>query len=524
MPDFILFYLLYSKMPSILHCKCGRLCGKCLQKVTCKIFQVDIVLDPGNTKGKQRRSDWFCELSHLKPRDKNLHKLLKSPNYRLENIPQSFISENEHILTSGEVWVDITDVWVQPDHSVMVLEQDSKVSWSEENMLVTRQSQVARFSESIGEKKMLLVKIRATGLNLFSLTEEDIFRGVFGKNEGSMNSQYQACSHNQLSFQPVTGPGVSSLGVLTVTIPRTLFGRDLVKIYNLASEETKKEFGGFDDIDHVAYFLGFGTHFGSFFNMGWSGFSFLNGKMSIYNNLSGRYLSPLMHEVAHNIGLHHSTEGNDEYGDETGYMGKNYPRNDDPLMCFNAAHSWQLGWYQDRNVEIFPDNDGLNWSGQLFGVDDYNSTNANAVLYAIVLKIKNVEPLEDYYIMYNAQKGINRQVKEYPNKTMVVGSHGRSTTIRKVLGEQSEFRLSRYNNSNQDIIFRVCEKKIDSVSALVYTLSSLAGEWYDSRGTEFNCDWYDVGERCISHGNGNSNFGMYAMDVCCTCIDEHSER
>ena len=51
----------------------------------------------------------------------------------------------------------------------------------------------------------------------------------------------------------------------------------------------------------------------------------------------------------HNLGLAHSNEGN-EYQDRSGMMGISYGQDNGPLMCFNAAKSWQLGWNLDRRV------------------------------------------------------------------------------------------------------------------------------------------------------------------------------
>ena len=41
--------------------------------------------------------------------------------------------------------------------------------------------------------------------------------------------------------------------------------------------------------------------------------------------------------------------------------------------------------------------------------------------------------------------------------------------------------------------------------------------WYDSDGSTYNCDWYDVGERCLMYGNDSSNMGYTARQACCGC-------
>jgi hypothetical protein len=65
-----------------------------------------------------------------------------------------------------------------------------------------------------------------------------------------------------------------------------------------------------------------------------------------------------MHEVGHSLDFAHSHEGGVTYEDGSGIMDVSYKSSDRPRMCFNAAKSWQAGWYQDKEVIV----------GGLFGV------------------------------------------------------------------------------------------------------------------------------------------------------------
>lgn len=49
-----------------------------------------------------------------------------------------------------------------------------------------------------------------------------------------------------------------------------------------------------------------------------------------------------LHELGHNLGLHHSGRLNDEYGDPTCVMGSQ------PNRCWNAAHRYILGWSEPK--------------------------------------------------------------------------------------------------------------------------------------------------------------------------------
>ena len=74
--------------------------------------------------------------------------------------------------------------------------------------------------------------------------------------------------------------------------------------------------------DHVMYVVAGGTKFKE--SDKWVAFAYVGGKSSFYNNAWGQSLSAEMHEVAHNLGFDHSSEGLVEYGDQTDLMGYRY--------------------------------------------------------------------------------------------------------------------------------------------------------------------------------------------------------
>jgi hypothetical protein len=49
-------------------------------------------------------------------------------------------------------------------------------------------------------------------------------------------------------------------------------------------------------------------------------------------------------------------------------------------------------------------------------------------------------------------------------------------------------------------------------------LNGFYGEWYDSDGPYFDCDWYGSSSTfCSSYGNSYENFGFTANQACCAC-------
>lgn len=75
--------------------------------------------------------------------------------------------------------------------------------------------------------------------------------------------------------------------------------------------------------------------------------------------------------------MNHSSQGSNEYGDQSGMMGYSYS-SDSTKMCFNAPKNRQLGLYSDKTIRVTS-----GWSGRLYGLSSYKSagTNDAVILY-----------------------------------------------------------------------------------------------------------------------------------------------
>ena len=125
--------------------------------------------------------------------------------------------------------------------------------------------------------------------------------------------------------------------------------------------------------------------------------------------------SVLMHEVGHNLGMGHSGEaGGWEYGDETCIMGEGFSE-DGPLQCYNAAKSWQMGWFASRH-HTYNIADGV-WSGRLIGQVDYAGNDKTS---KVILKL-NTPGSDDYYVMFNRVKTGTIESKDLVMITMAGG-------------------------------------------------------------------------------------------------------
>jgi hypothetical protein len=53
----------------------------------------------------------------------------------------------------------------------------------------------------------------------------------------------------------------------------------------------------------------------------WVAYSYMNWSRTVFNNEWCGSVSAVSHEIGHNLGLGHSREGKEEYGDRSGLMG-----------------------------------------------------------------------------------------------------------------------------------------------------------------------------------------------------------
>jgi hypothetical protein len=103
-------------------------------------------------------------------------------------------------------------------------------------------------------------------------------------------------------------------------------------------------------------------------------------------------------------------------------MGYSYGKDEGPEMCFNAAQSWQLGWYRDKAATLDETKNQASYVGVLGGIADYSDFNINTVLVKL-----NTGSSIDYYVNFNRKSGINSGTVEGGNQVTVVTQGGEGT-------------------------------------------------------------------------------------------------
>eukprot|EP00980_Cylindrotheca_fusiformis_P025019 scaffold12924_cov107-Cylindrotheca_fusiformis.AAC.1 len=311
-------------------------------------------------------------------------------------------------LFSGETLLDIP-LTTKVDRATQTLQmtEPPKLMFSD---FGTRRN----LAQTEGRRTVLAVRIMASN-SAMSVDEGTLANSIFGGNGDKVNlrSQYLACSHNKLEFVPQSNRnGLTTNirnGVVTirVNLPKEAGHSRMV---NAVSDEIYRQFrvtvGGI--ADHVMYCLPKGTFDGV-------GYAVMNRGLSVYNDDLCTSVSSQMHEVGHNLNLGHSSQGNEKYGDQSGMMGYSYRASESPKMCFNAAQSWQLGWYRDKSVSFTPGpSAGYSRTFSVASIVDYSSTSND-----IIIEIPQARFKKNLYIGYNAAKGMNSEVREGQNKVVV---------------------------------------------------------------------------------------------------------
>jgi len=263
-----------------------------------------------------------------------------------------------------------------------------------------------------GDLTVLAIRVKLS--NGQTTANEDTIRdGIFGTKGDAVNlkSQYSKCSHNQLNFDSVgtiVGTNLTiNEGVITINLPNSQKRDGSVAIRNAINSAIETDFGMQPNkiADKVMYCLPTGTTSG----IAYAG---RNSWYSVYRDEWCGYSSIQMHEVGHNLNLAHAGEGTNTYGDKSGAMGYSYSEND-TLLCFNAAKSWQLGWYSARSITIDAFGDRV-YEGELAGIVE-NPFEGNV---PILIKL-NTASSDDYYVSFNRKIGINSGTKEGGDQVMI---------------------------------------------------------------------------------------------------------
>lgn len=173
-------------------------------------------------------------------------------------------------------------------------------------------------------------------------------------------------------------------------------------------------------------------------------------------------------EIGHNFNLAHSggLDGSN-YTDHTCVMGNPLYSDDVGAMCYNAAKSWQLGWYDSNKISIDPRQGS--WTGTIVGVADFANNPAG---YPVVVRIATGNQFVQF-IAFNRAIGVNSDNVQADNKVTVVeaGAYGEAyyqSWLKATLTSGEVYTMTNWADSRQDLTVTVHAINIDTGSAAGY--------------------------------------------------------
>ena len=138
---------------------------------------------------------------------------------------------------------------------------------------------------------------------------------------------------------------------------------------------------------------------------------------------------------------------------KSGMMGYSYSQFDGPKMCFNAAKSWQTGWFVDKSISIDPNSDaGSCFNGDLYALASYTSSPADATT---LIQLESTSG-SNYHIGFNGAHGSNSGTNEHANRVLITtqGTTGPSLKIAN-LGASQSYTIANYDGSGRDVTISV---------------------------------------------------------------------
>mmetsp|Transcript_22689 Transcript_22689/g.47797 ORF Transcript_22689/g.47797 Transcript_22689/m.47797 type:complete len:760 (-) Transcript_22689:153-2432(-) len=257
--------------------------------------------------------------------------------------------------------------------------------------------------------------------SLESQLREEVF-GFGGSDNFNLKSGYEGCSHGQLTISPGSGSSQSNNivnGVVTITVTTDTSEGDGA-MRNAITAEINSQFGVTNPTELADYFM----YCLPPNTLNGVAYAFINSWQSVYNDFWCNRPSAQMHEIGHNFGFGHSGE-NAEYDDQSGMMGFSYDDDEGPRMCFNAAKSWQTGWFSSKSVTMNIGGDGPTDNcliTDLTGQSEYDAQLSQTIL------VKMNRDGDDLFLQYNKATGINSGTLEGRNQVMIVRASGEGTS------------------------------------------------------------------------------------------------
>ena len=488
----------------------------------CRVTVISTLLDPsgGEEEGTDSNSTGTSEGSEVNERVYGCIPIVRDeekgqPLLHLPHLPESIIKGNEGEIPTGALLVEIVGASIDEDEQAVVGGESADYRIVDVNAAGRdrlRRHLLKLSTASKGKKTLFIVRVSTPDSKVdYSLSA--IHRTVFHK-DVSLKTQFEACSFGKLQFE--------SAGGIDVMLDESISAFQRPNQIVSAAEKKVKSMLKVDAMDDLADRIIFCQPPGT---GRWIGMAAHNHWRINVNNQWCLNLATLMHEAGtyavvvsfssflssfidadvlclhllhcsaylsgHTLGLSHSGEDGDAYGDISGFMGYATSRRTDwPRKCFNGLKNWQLGWYNDRHLMITDPSTPRKIT--LAAFVDYNKAKSNEV---VVVNIA-----DRFFLQYNRAKGFNDETEEIGDMVAVTENTERWSSSRGGLDLMETFEVPNFEDG-KTLVVQVCEENInsdeDASRADAVVVSIGLGTSYCSKplrtckGTKKSCEAHD---------------------------------
>lgn len=354
-----------------------------------------------------------------------------------------------------------------------------------------------------------------------------------------LKSQYKACSYGRLEIEPFIGTTKTGRKInggvvdVKINVNPSDGNRDLLEADALI--RATEIYGDLaSQFDLVMFTIPPGTG-------DWLAYAYINRFDSFYNDLWSSSVSAQLHEVGHNLGLAHSGEGSSSYGDQSGMMGFSYDADDAPHMCFNPAKSYQLGWYTEQQKFLNPLTDILAKTSDnsdsveyiLNGVNDFRFGTRGSEEKLVILRLKQQNSREDFYLGFNRKVGMNSGTVENANDVIIVKKtggpidYGQSWKISTLSAMGDSYTINNFDGSSFDVTVQLLSMVgEDAKLSVSVTNSAPCSQVEDSNNLRFknkgkkNCAWVSkLKQRRCSKTWQKELLSEWCPRTCGSCYD-----
>mmetsp|Transcript_16585 Transcript_16585/g.19208 ORF Transcript_16585/g.19208 Transcript_16585/m.19208 type:complete len:639 (+) Transcript_16585:91-2007(+) len=471
----------------------------------CLISEVDGMPEPGVEIEHQR---WICEVQ--------ASETVEGKIYFYDKNPIEVFGEDNLIssMTIMSVPFDaVSDSIIESEHPDIVVRHDHS-------------RRERRLNSVTGVHKLLIVRAIDTVNNNSPSYWKAQLRQFFFDDSANLKTYLRDCSGNQLNIIPATGPQVTN-GMINIFINRSFQNQN----WSTIGEWVNTELAKIPGLSYTtkAVVIPDGVNFESA-----AAWATMGGDTMWIQNQHCFKPAIQVHEYGHLLGERHSGKDNMSYADDTGFMGNKVPWTDEGVkMCFNAAKTWNFGWFTQYHKQINPNSSSL--SIELVGIDDVVKNRAGQK--KLVSKVIGDE--NTFYLMFNRKKGINGGVVGSRNKVVIVqqNGEGRDSIWRAALGHGDKWIYNNFGSTGKNLVVENCYidyRNSDSLPDTAKVLIYIQGrdnlscgstpeptcqdkpQWKDIAGD--GCSWYGQNDsRCEQLGNTSGTNGFTANEACCVC-------